>query len=141
MRNQHHYPFKTKNIWEIPMIEEKYKKLAEMAISLVEGIERTGIRVTHLKKHYGKLLMPLKGNVNHVGMMYAGSLFTIGELSGGILHGVAFDSKNFFPLVKEVWSFALSKNEILAHNLNFVYSNFLKNEKLARKLLTRIIEY
>ena len=84
------------------MIEEKYKNLAAMAVSLVKGIERTGIKVTHLKDRYGKLLMPLEGNVNHIGMMYAGSLFTIGELSGGILHGVAFDTHNFYPLVKEV---------------------------------------
>lgn len=84
------------------MIEEKYKKVAEIAIDLVEGIKRTGMSVISLKDRYGKLLMPLKGNGNHVGMMYAGSLFTIGEVTGGIIPAVAFDITKFYPIVKEV---------------------------------------
>ncbi|MCP4756922.1 MAG: DUF4442 domain-containing protein [Proteobacteria bacterium] len=84
------------------MIEERYKTLAEFSVSLVEGIKRTGIRVIGLRDRYAKILMPLEGNVNHVGMMYAGSLFTIGEFSGGIIHGVSFDVKRFVPIVKEV---------------------------------------
>jgi len=84
------------------MIEKKFEKLAEVAVKLVEGIKRTGIKVTDLSERYGKLLMPLEGNVNHVGMMYAGSLFTIGEMAGGLIHGVSFDYSRFFPIVKEV---------------------------------------
>jgi len=84
------------------MIDEKYNRIAEVAISSVEGIKRTGIRILELRDRYGKLLMPLEGNVNHVGMMYAGSLFTIGEITGGVIHGVAFDVSRFFPIVKEV---------------------------------------
>ncbi len=84
------------------MIEEKYKKVAEIAIDLVEGIKRTGMSVISLKDRYGKLLMPLAGNGNHVGIMYAGSLFTLGEVTGGIIPAVAFDIKRFYPIVKEV---------------------------------------
>lgn len=84
------------------MIEEKFKAVAERALSSVEGIKRTGLKIIDLKERYAKTFMPLEGNVNHVGMMYAGSLFTIGEFSGGIIHLVSFDYTHFFPIVKEV---------------------------------------
>ncbi len=84
------------------MIEAKYKPMANYVETGVEGIARTGIRVLAMKDRYVKTLMPLEGNVNHVGIMYAGSLFTIGECMGGAIYGVAFDIQRFFPIVKEV---------------------------------------
>ena len=84
------------------MIEEKYKVVAEYIETGVEGIKRTGIKAAALRDRYVKLLMPLAGNVNHVGTMYAGSLFTIGECMGGAIYGVAFDTQRFVPIVKEV---------------------------------------
>ncbi len=84
------------------MIEDKYKAVAEYVESGVEGIKRTGIKVLAMRDRYVKTLMPLEGNVNHVGIMYAGSLFTIGECMGGAIYGAAFDYRRFFPIVKEV---------------------------------------
>jgi hypothetical protein len=84
------------------MIEEKYKAAAEYIETGVEGIKRTGIKVLAMRDRYVKTLMPLEGNVNHVGIMYAGSLFTIGECMGGAIYGAAFDVQRFFPIVKEV---------------------------------------
>ncbi len=84
------------------MIDEKYKDFAEMMINLVEGIKRTGVRILELKDRKAKLLMPLKGNINHVGIMYAGSLFALGEFTGGVVPAVSFDMNQFFPIVKEI---------------------------------------
>lgn len=84
------------------MIEEKYKELAESAVSMVAGIQRTGIKIAALKYGYVKCVMPLSGNTNHVGIMYAGSLFTLGEIIGGIMWGVMFDTERFYPIVKEI---------------------------------------
>ena len=84
------------------MIEDKYKKVAEYVETGVEGLKRTGLKVLEMRDRYVKTLMPLEGNVNHVGIMYAGSLFTIGECMGGAIYGVAFDYRRFFPIVKEV---------------------------------------
>ncbi len=84
------------------MIEEKYQIVAEFAVSAVEGIKRTGMQVLALKDRYAKMMMPFEGNVSHVGTMYAGSLFVLGEFAGGIIHGVAFDYNKFFPIVKQV---------------------------------------
>jgi hypothetical protein len=84
------------------MIEEKYKHLAEAAVSMVEGIKRTGVKVAGLRDGYVKCIMPLDGNINHVGIMYAGSLFTLGEIMGGIMWGIMFDVEKFYPIVKEI---------------------------------------
>ncbi len=84
------------------MIDEKYRHAAERAVGAVEGIKRTGIRAVAFRDRYAKMLMPLEGNVNHVGMMYAGSLFTLGEIAGGAIHMVSFDMTRLFPIVKEI---------------------------------------
>jgi acyl-coenzyme A thioesterase PaaI-like protein len=85
------------------MIDEKYAEICKMAIASVPGIERTGVRILELRDRYAKALMPLdEGNTNHVGIMYAGSLFTLGEFAGGAIHLVSMDFRRFFPIVKEV---------------------------------------
>lgn len=84
------------------MIEEKYQALADLSINIVAAIKRTGLKVVSLRDRYAKFVMPLEGNVNHVGAMYAGSLFTLGEFTGGIVPGVSFDITKYYPIVKEV---------------------------------------
>ncbi len=84
------------------MIEDKYKDIAELSTTLVGAIQRTGLTILALRDRYAKFMMPLEGNVNHVGSIYAGSLFTLGEFTGGIIPGVSFDISRFYPIVKEV---------------------------------------
>jgi acyl-coenzyme A thioesterase PaaI-like protein len=82
--------------------DEKYAGAAGLITDAVEAIKRTGIRVVALRDRYAKMLMPLEGNVNHVGMMYAGSLFTLGEIAGGAIYAVSFDMNKLFPIVKAI---------------------------------------
>jgi acyl-coenzyme A thioesterase PaaI-like protein len=84
------------------VIDEKYAEVAGLLEGAVEAIQRTGIRVLALRDRYAKMLMPIEGNVNHVGIMYAGSLFTLGEIAGGAIHLVSFDVTRLIPIVKEV---------------------------------------
>ena len=84
------------------MIEEKYKQYVEFAIEAVPGIKRTGIRIVELRDRYAKAIMPLENNGNHLNMMYAGSLFCLGEISGGLIHMTSFDVTKLVPIVKEV---------------------------------------
>ncbi len=84
------------------MIEEKYKGIAELSLTLVEAINRTGLEIVALKDRYAKFKMPLQGNTNHIGVMYAGSLFTLGEFTGGIVPAVSFDIEKYFPIVKAI---------------------------------------
>jgi len=85
------------------MIDAKYAEMCKMAIAMVPGIGRTGLKILELRDRYAKALMPLnEGNTNHVGIMYAGSLFTLGEFAGGIIHLASMNFTKFVPIVKEV---------------------------------------
>jgi len=84
------------------MIEEKFRHVAEYALNSIELIKKSGLQVIEMRDRYVKMLLPKEGNINHVGMLYAGSLFIIGEFTGGIIHGASFDYSRFYPIVKEV---------------------------------------
>ena len=88
----------------IPM-ELTPELIEKMKINLVSGIDavaRTGIEILELDRGYVKMKMPLEGNVNHVEMMYAGSLFTLAELPGGAIFATSFDVRRFYPIVRDM---------------------------------------
>jgi len=66
----------------------------------IEFAGRTGVKVLAMEPGYVKLMMPLEPNLNHVGTMYAGALFTLAELPGGAIFLTTFDARRFFPLIK-----------------------------------------
>ena len=63
---------------------------------------RTEIVVDHAERGFVRLRMPFEPNVNHVGMMYAGALFTLAEVPGGTLFLTSFDGKKYYPIVKDL---------------------------------------
>lgn len=65
-------------------------------------VERMGLEVVESRPGYVKLKTPLKGNENHVGIMYAGALFTLAEMPGGALFTTSFDVSRYYPIVKEL---------------------------------------
>ena len=65
-------------------------------------LERTGIVVDHAERGLVRLRMPFEPNVNHVGMMYAGALFTLAEVPGGTIFLTSFDAKKYYPIVKDL---------------------------------------
>ncbi|MBU2646751.1 PaaI family thioesterase [bacterium] len=83
-------------------IDPKYAAIPGTILNSVEGIRRTGLKIITLRDRHVKMCMPLEGNGNHLGIMYAGSLFSIGEVTGGIIPAVSLDMTDLVPLVKEV---------------------------------------
>ncbi|MDN6855631.1 YiiD C-terminal domain-containing protein [Pseudomonas sp. CAN2814] len=77
---------------------EFIRQLTEEHIAFVK---RTGLKAEVLEPGHVRLRMPLKGNENHVHNMYAGALFTVAELPGGVLTVASFDAHRFYPIVKE----------------------------------------
>ena len=65
-------------------------------------VERSGIQALILEPRHIKLGMPLTGNENHFGGMYAGALFTLAEIPGGALYLTTFDVSRYYPVVKEM---------------------------------------
>jgi thioesterase domain-containing protein len=67
----------------------------------VPALARAGLRVEALEADCVELRMPLEGNTNHLGTMYAGALFAVAELPGGLLPMVALQGR-CLPVVTEV---------------------------------------
>jgi acyl-coenzyme A thioesterase PaaI-like protein len=62
---------------------------------------RNGFKVIDFRPGYVKAFIPLKSNANHFNAMYAGALFTVAELPGGIISVFSFDER-FFPILKDL---------------------------------------
>lgn len=65
-------------------------------------VERTGFEVVELRPGYCRARMPLEPNVNHIGTMYAGALYTLAELPGGAMALATFDPARYYPVVKDM---------------------------------------
>jgi len=63
-------------------------------------VERIGLRALVMEPRRVKLELPLAGNANHIGSIYAGALFTVAELPGGALFMTTFDVERFYPVLK-----------------------------------------
>lgn len=83
----------------MPMPETIARQLTEEQI---EFVQRSGLKAEILSQGHVRLRMPLAGNTNHIGSMYAGALFTLAEIPGGALFVTSFDVKRFFPIIKEM---------------------------------------
>ena len=68
----------------------------------VAPMHSLGIRVVELRPGYVLGAAPLTGNANHLGTMYAGTLFGVAEMLGGALFVASFDVERFHPTVKDV---------------------------------------
>ena len=84
------------------MDENRKQKIIEGLEKTIGFVERSGAEVLELERGYVKMRMPFEPNVNHVGMMYAGALFTLAEVPGGAIFLSAFDPRRFYPIVKDM---------------------------------------
>ncbi|HSF37348.1 MAG TPA: YiiD C-terminal domain-containing protein [Nocardioides sp.] len=80
---------------------------AVQAVGSVPILEAMGIRVVDLRPGFAAADLPPEPNVNHFGVTYAGSLFSVAEMLGGLLSLATFDLEEggelagCVPLVKE----------------------------------------
>jgi thioesterase domain-containing protein len=78
---------------------------AAQAVGSVPILEAMGIRVVEVRPGFAAADLPPEPNVNHFGVTYAGSLFSVAEMLGGLLALTTFDFEGelagFVPLVKE----------------------------------------
>lgn len=62
---------------------------------------RNHFEVVELRTGYLKAVIQLRGNKNHIGTMYAGAMFLLAEVPGGIVSLFEFGS-GYFPILKEL---------------------------------------
>lgn len=70
--------------------------------STIPIADRMGVRVVEARRGFAAASVPVEGNGNHFGVIYAGVQFTVAEVLGGIIALATFDTSKYFPLVKNV---------------------------------------
>ena len=69
---------------------------------LIPRAHQMGVRMVELRRGYVEATVPMDGNGNHIGTMYAGVLFTVGEVLGGAIAAGSFDLSKVYPVVKDL---------------------------------------
>ncbi len=89
--------------WENGFRQQAMPRMLKLvAVRLIGFVRRTGLKIVELEPGRVVCEMPLKGNTNHIGTMYAGALFTLAEFPGGALFVATFDWRRFVPIVTDV---------------------------------------
>lgn len=78
------------------------QQATEFVHATVPAIGRVGVTVEALGPGWVELRVPLEGNANHFGTMYAGALFALAELPGGLIPLAVLDPMKYTPIVTQV---------------------------------------
>lgn len=70
--------------------------------STIPIADHMGVQVVEARRGFAAATVPVEGNGNHFGVIYAGVQFTVAEVLGGIIALSTFDAGKYFPLVKNV---------------------------------------
>jgi acyl-coenzyme A thioesterase PaaI-like protein len=73
-----------------------------MLEQLIPRAHQMGVTFVELRPGFVRASVPLDGNGNHFGVIYAGVTFTVAEVLGGAMHWATFDSSTHYPLVKSM---------------------------------------
>jgi acyl-coenzyme A thioesterase PaaI-like protein len=68
----------------------------------VPAIGRLGVVVDAIGPGEVTLRVPIEGNTNHLGTMYAGAMFALAELPGGLLPLLVLGPGGFVPILVEM---------------------------------------
>jgi acyl-coenzyme A thioesterase PaaI-like protein len=68
----------------------------------IPAAHNMGIKAVDARRGHAAATVPLEGNGNHFGVVYAGVEFTVAEILGGIIAIASFDAAKYYPLVKKV---------------------------------------
>jgi acyl-coenzyme A thioesterase PaaI-like protein len=84
--------------------------------STIPIAHKMGVQVVEAGPGFAATTVPAEGNGNHFGVIYAGVLFTVAEVLGGIIPLITFDRSKYFPLVKnlDVQFVAMAKSDVRA---------------------------
>ncbi|WP_406281026.1 PaaI family thioesterase [Nocardia sp. NBC_00881] len=87
---------------ENPPFEDLVNGALEFTIPIAH---KMGVRAVEVRRGFAATSVPVEGNGNHFGVMYAGVLFTVAEILGGAITVATFDNAAFYPLVKDLHVF------------------------------------
>lgn len=79
-----------------------FETVRRMSTGAVPFAERAGVDLVEFERGRVKMKIPFQGNQNHIGIMYAGALFTVAEIPGGALFMSAFDLSKCYPILVDM---------------------------------------
>jgi thioesterase domain-containing protein len=82
-------------------ISESKKEIVASLENVIPITGKMGVKIEKFERGDVKVRLPKEPNVNHIGIVYAGSLFSLADYTGGILHCSCFDLKQYYPLLKD----------------------------------------
>jgi thioesterase domain-containing protein len=82
--------------------EQNLSELTAGVHALVPILGAMGLEVVQSEPGVAAARLPAGPNVNHFGVSYAGSLFSVAEMLGGLLGSSSFDVPGAIPLVKRL---------------------------------------
>ena len=83
-------------------IREANREWVASLEKIIGIVHKMGIRIEEYERGFVKIRLPKEPNVNHVGTVYAGSLFSLADYTGGILFSTCFDLNEYYPIIKEM---------------------------------------
>ena len=84
------------------MTEFTAQMATEFVHHAVPAIGRLGVVVEAISPGAVDLRVPIEGNANHMGTMYAGALFALAELPGGLIPLAVLPPGRYTPIVTAV---------------------------------------
>ena len=82
-------------------IDASKKEIVAALESIISIASKMGIVIEAFDPGNVRVRLPKEPNLNHIGMVYAGSLFSLGDFTGGVLFCSCFDLKKYYPILKE----------------------------------------
>lgn len=79
-----------------------FETVRRMSTGAVPFAERAGVDLVEFERGRVVMKIPFQGNQNHIGIMYAGALFTVAEIPGGALFMSAFDLSKCYPILVDM---------------------------------------
>ena len=82
-------------------ISEANRELVASLEKIIDIVHKMGMCIEEFEPGYVKVRLPKEPNINHVGTVYAGSLFSMADFTGGMLFVSSFDFNKYYPIIKE----------------------------------------
>jgi acyl-coenzyme A thioesterase PaaI-like protein len=78
-----------------------YSSIKPLVEETIPWVQDSGVKAELLEERHIVLRLPKEKHLNHVGIVYAGSLFMIMELAGATLFGCTYSYGKYIPINKE----------------------------------------
>ena len=81
-------------------MEMEYEGLKTMIVEMIPWVKDSGLTVPVAEERHVVLKLPCERHMNHVGIVYAGSLFMLMEIAGAALMAVTYPITEYVPINK-----------------------------------------